>query len=200
MQSLKLDTRFWCTHFPTTLDGNAGVWFKNLAPNSIQIERIIPHQLHAIKKIQGGVREIIGYKQHEGDLIRDHFKRFNEATLYVPGQSDHLVIGAFTHRCLVKCLLSFSNFAEEDVHLRNVYPPEGKSAQKEEGTIAKEAYLKAATSQKGKPRDNYNNNQSKRGYGSRRGLFHSRLIRQNITSSTNVRGSDTTDCSILNKE
>lgn len=36
MQSLKLDTRFWCTHFPTTLDGNAGVWFKNLAPNSIQ--------------------------------------------------------------------------------------------------------------------------------------------------------------------
>ncbi|XP_023771154.1 uncharacterized protein LOC111919797 [Lactuca sativa] len=31
---------------------------------------------------------------------------------------------------VVKCLLSFSKFAEEAVHLQNVYPPKGKSAQK----------------------------------------------------------------------
>ena len=35
MQSLRLDKRFWCTHFPTTLDDNAGLWFKSLAPRSI---------------------------------------------------------------------------------------------------------------------------------------------------------------------
>lgn len=30
MTSLKLDERFWCTYFPTTLDGNAGTWVKTL--------------------------------------------------------------------------------------------------------------------------------------------------------------------------
>ena len=35
MRSLKLDERFWCTYFPTTLDGNADTWFKTLRPGII---------------------------------------------------------------------------------------------------------------------------------------------------------------------
>lgn len=35
MTSLKLGEQFWCTYFPTTLDGNAGTWFKTLRARSI---------------------------------------------------------------------------------------------------------------------------------------------------------------------
>nr|KAJ0199675.1 hypothetical protein LSAT_V11C600301860 [Lactuca sativa] len=35
MTSLKLNEKFWCTYFLTTLDGNAGTWFKKLQPGSI---------------------------------------------------------------------------------------------------------------------------------------------------------------------
>lgn len=35
MTSLKLDKQFWCTYFPTTLDGNVTTWFKTLALGSI---------------------------------------------------------------------------------------------------------------------------------------------------------------------
>ena len=35
MTLLKLDERFWCKYFPTTLDGNAGTWFKTLCSGSI---------------------------------------------------------------------------------------------------------------------------------------------------------------------
>nr|KAJ0225988.1 hypothetical protein LSAT_V11C100021420 [Lactuca sativa] len=46
MTSLKLDERFWFTYFHTTLDGNAGTWFKTLLPGSIsnfsQLKTIVP--------------------------------------------------------------------------------------------------------------------------------------------------------------
>lgn len=53
-----------------------------------------------LRKDRGDVREIMGGKQHQGESIMDNFKRFSEAIMDVPGQSDHLVTGAFTHGLL----------------------------------------------------------------------------------------------------
>ncbi|KAI3778894.1 hypothetical protein L2E82_08283 [Cichorium intybus] len=57
MTSLKLDQRFWCTYFPTTLDGNAGAWFKILAPNSIynfeQLKQLFLTNFMQLRKYRG---------------------------------------------------------------------------------------------------------------------------------------------------
>ena len=70
MQSLRLDKRFWCTHFPTTLYGNAGLWFKSLAPRSIrsfaELKQLFLTNFMQLRKYRGDVREIIGCRQMEG--------------------------------------------------------------------------------------------------------------------------------------
>ncbi|KAI3739904.1 hypothetical protein L2E82_30316 [Cichorium intybus] len=132
-----LDECFWCTHFSTTLDGNAGTWFKSLAPSSIRNFAELKEQFISnfmqLRKYRGDIREIIGCKQLEGETVRAYFKRFNEATLNVPGQNDNLVTGAFTHGLLSGPL----------------------SKKQEEGTAAKEAYLKVAATSSSKSRERY---------------------------------------------
>ena len=104
MQSLKLDKRFWCTHFPTTLDGNAGLWFKSLAPRSIrnfaELKQLFLTNFMQLRKYRGDVREIIGCRQMEGETIQKYFERLNTATMNVSGHNNNIVTGAFTHGLL----------------------------------------------------------------------------------------------------
>ncbi|KAI3709304.1 hypothetical protein L2E82_39064 [Cichorium intybus] len=158
MQSLKLDERFWCTHFPTTLDGNAGAWFKSLAPNSIRNFTELKEQFLSnfmqLRKYRGDIREIIGCKQLEGEPIRAYFKRFNEATLNVPGQNDNLVTGAFTHG-LLPGPLSTKFLGKPPATRQEMKERVERFLRQKEGTAAKEAYLKAAATSSSKTRENH---------------------------------------------
>ena len=104
MQSLSLDKRFWCTHFPTTLEGNAGLWFKSLAPRSIrnfeELKHLFLTNFMQLRKYKGDVREIIGCRQMKRETLQKYFDKFNEATLNVPGHNDNIVTRAFTHGLL----------------------------------------------------------------------------------------------------
>nr|KAJ0199586.1 hypothetical protein LSAT_V11C600303090 [Lactuca sativa] len=68
--SLKLNEKFWCTYFPTTLDGNAGTWFKTLQPGSIsnfaQLKYLFHTNFMQLRKYKGDSHSIIGCKQKEG--------------------------------------------------------------------------------------------------------------------------------------
>jgi len=59
MKSLKLDKKFWCTYFATTLDGNAGAWLKSLAPNSIssfeQLKQLFLSNFMQLRRYRGDV-------------------------------------------------------------------------------------------------------------------------------------------------
>ncbi|KAI3754015.1 hypothetical protein L2E82_26099 [Cichorium intybus] len=158
MQSQKLDERFWCTHFPTTLDGNAGAWFKSLAPNSIRNFTELKEQFLSnfmqLRKYRGDIREIIGCKQLEGEPIRAYFKRFNEATLNVRGQNDNLVTGAFTHG-LLPGLLSTKFLGKPPATRQEMNERVERFLRQEEGTAAKEAYLRAAATSSSKARENH---------------------------------------------
>ncbi|KAI3739503.1 hypothetical protein L2E82_29910 [Cichorium intybus] len=158
MQSLKLDERFWCTHFPTTLDGNAGAWFKSLAPSSIRNFTELKEQFLSnfmqLRKYRGDIREIIGCKQLEGETVRAYFKRFNEATLNVPGQNDNLVTGAFTHG-LLPGPLSTKFLGRPPATRQEMKERVERFLRQEEGTAAKEAYLRAAATPSTKARENH---------------------------------------------
>lgn len=64
--SLKLDERFWCTYFPTTLDGNTETWFKTLRPRSIyhfgQLKYLFLKNFMQLRKYKGDSHSIIGHK------------------------------------------------------------------------------------------------------------------------------------------
>lgn len=148
MPSLKLDKKILCTHFPTTLDGNVGAWFKSLTPNNIRtfakLKELFLTNIKQLRKYKGDVREIISCKKNEGESIQDYFKCFNKATLDVPGQSDNLVTGAFTHDLLPvtlsKRLLGKIPTTRKEMKKRVL-----KYVRQEEGTTAKESYMTAAT-------------------------------------------------------
>lgn len=66
MTSLKLDERFRCIYFPTTLDGNAGTWFKTLRPGSIsnfaQLKYLFLTNFMQLHKYKGDSHSMIGCK------------------------------------------------------------------------------------------------------------------------------------------
>ncbi|XP_023763884.1 uncharacterized protein LOC111912382 [Lactuca sativa] len=100
MTSLKMDELFWCTYFPTTLDGNAGTWFKTLRQGSIynfgQLKYPFLTNFMQLRKYKGDSHSIIGCKNKEGETMREYFTRFTNATLDVPGHDECLIDGAFT--------------------------------------------------------------------------------------------------------
>lgn len=100
MTSLKLDERFWCTYFPATLDGNTGTWFKMLRTGSIynfgQLKYLFLTNFMQLRNYTGDSHSIIGYKQKEGDLVREFFTRFTNTMLDVPGHKEGLIVGTFT--------------------------------------------------------------------------------------------------------
>nr|KAJ0199316.1 hypothetical protein LSAT_V11C600301160 [Lactuca sativa] len=78
MTSLKLDQRFWCTYFSTTLDGNVGTWFKTLRPGSIynfgQLKYLFLTKFMQLCKYKGDSHSIIGCKQKEVETTRAELK------------------------------------------------------------------------------------------------------------------------------
>ena len=165
MQSLRLDKRFWCTHFPTTLDGNAGLWFKSLAPRSIrsfaELKQLFLTNFMQLRKYRGDVREIIGCRQMEGETIQKYFQRFNTATMNVPGHNDNIVTGAFTHGLLPGTLST--KFVGRMPNTRDELKERvEKYLRQTAGHTTKTAYLKAASSQHDKEDGNYNHRHSHR--------------------------------------
>lgn len=100
MTSFKLDKRFWCTYFRTTLDGKAGMWFKTLRPGSIyyfgQLKYLFLTNFMQLQKYNEDSHTIIDCKQKEGETVREYFTRLTNATLDVPGHNEGLIAGAFT--------------------------------------------------------------------------------------------------------
>ncbi|KAL7614932.1 hypothetical protein Lser_V15G07570 [Lactuca serriola] len=100
MTSLKLDERFWCTYFPTTLNGSADTWFKTLRPGSIynfgQLKYMFLTNFMQLRKYKGDSHSIIACKYKEGESIREYFTRSTNATLDVPRHDEGLIAGAFT--------------------------------------------------------------------------------------------------------
>ncbi|KAI3789244.1 hypothetical protein L2E82_02036 [Cichorium intybus] len=107
-----------------------------------------------LRKYRGDIREIIGCKQLEGEPVRAYFKRFNEATLNVPGQNDNLVTGAFTHG-LLPGPLSTKFLGKPPATRQEMKERVERFLRQEEGTAAKEAYLKAAATSSLKARENH---------------------------------------------
>lgn len=105
MTSLKMDEWFWCTYFLTNLDGNTGTWFKTLHPWRInkygQLKYILLANFMQLWKYKGYSHSIIRCKQKEGEIVRDYFSGFINATLDVPGHDEGLVAGAFAWGFLV---------------------------------------------------------------------------------------------------
>ncbi|XP_042751977.1 uncharacterized protein LOC122194804 [Lactuca sativa] len=100
MTLLKLDERFWCTYFPTTLDGNTDTWFKTLRPGSIsnfaQLKYLFLTKFMQSRKYKGDSHSIIRCKQKEGETVRECFTRFINTTLDVSRHDEGLIAGAFT--------------------------------------------------------------------------------------------------------
>lgn len=49
-----------------------------------------------LRKYKGDSHSIIGCKQKQGEMVRECFTRFTNATLDVPGHDEGLIAGAFT--------------------------------------------------------------------------------------------------------
>lgn len=100
MTLLKLYERFWCTYFPTTLDGNTRMWFKTLVlgiiSNFAQLKYAFLTNFMQLRRYRGDIHVIIGCKQKEGELVKNYIDRFTKATLDTPGQKESMVTGAFT--------------------------------------------------------------------------------------------------------
>ncbi|KAI3707756.1 hypothetical protein L2E82_36551 [Cichorium intybus] len=90
----------------------------------------------------------------QGEPIRAYFKRFNEATLNVPGQNDNLVTGAFTHG-LLPGPLSTKFLGKPPATRQEMKERVERFLRQEEGTAAKEVYLKAAATSSSKTRENH---------------------------------------------
>ncbi|KAI3493481.1 hypothetical protein L1887_41873 [Cichorium endivia] len=158
MTSLKLDQRFWCTYFPTTLDGNAGAWFKSLAPNSIynfeQLKQLFLTNFMQLRKYRGDNHSIMGCKQREGESVKEYFRRFNKVTLDVPGQDDRMVTGAFTWG-LLPGPLSRKFLGKPPQTRHELKERVERFLRQEEGTVEKQSYLKATSDQYQKRHDRY---------------------------------------------
>ena len=66
MTSIKLDRWFWCTYFPTTLDGSAGPWLKTLRRGSIyyfgQMKYLFLRKFVQLQRYKGDSQSIVGCK------------------------------------------------------------------------------------------------------------------------------------------
>lgn len=100
MTSLKLDIRFWCIYFPTTLDGNSGMWFKTLRPKIInkfgQLKYLFLTNFMQLQNYKGDSQTINGCQKKEGETVREYFLRFTNITLDVLGHEEGIIVGDFT--------------------------------------------------------------------------------------------------------
>nr|KAJ0225073.1 hypothetical protein LSAT_V11C100018890 [Lactuca sativa] len=100
MTSLKLDERFWCTYFPSTFDGDVGMWLKTHRPGSIytfsQLKYLFLTNFMQLRKYKGDSHSIIRCKQREGETVKEYFTQFANATLDVPGHDEGPIAGEFT--------------------------------------------------------------------------------------------------------
>ncbi|XP_023755822.1 uncharacterized protein LOC111904277 [Lactuca sativa] len=154
MTSLKVDKRFWCTYFPTILDGNAGTWFMTLRTgniyNFVQLKYLFLTNFMQLRKYKVNSHSIIGCKKKEGESVREYFTWFTNATLDVSGHDEGLIVGAFTCRLLPgprsqklmgKKPQTRSELKERvETYLRQ-----------EEGEAAKKAYLNVMTVKRSNP-------------------------------------------------
>nr|KAJ0218881.1 hypothetical protein LSAT_V11C300127070 [Lactuca sativa] len=146
MTSLKLNKKFWCTYFPTTLDGNADTWFKTLQPDSIsnfaQLKYLFLTNFMQLRKYKGDSHSIIGCKQREGETMREYFTRFTNATLDVPGHDKGLIAGAFTWG-LLPGPLSQKLMGKKPLTRAELKERVERYLRQEEGKATKQAYLNA---------------------------------------------------------
>ncbi|XP_023771606.1 uncharacterized protein LOC111920247 [Lactuca sativa] len=148
MTSLKVDERFWCTYFPTTLDGNAGTCLKTLGPGIIsnfsQLKYLFLTNFMQLRKYKGDSHSIIGCKQKEGETVREYFTRFINAMLDVPGHDEGLIVGAFTWG-LLPGPLSQKLMGKKPLTRAELKERVERYLRQEDGEAAKQAYLNAMT-------------------------------------------------------
>ncbi|KAL7586215.1 hypothetical protein Lser_V15G40952 [Lactuca serriola] len=137
---------FWCTYFPTTLDGNGGTWFKTLQLGSIsnfaQLKYLFLTNFMQLRKYKGESHSITGCKQREGETVREYFTRFINATLDVSGHDEGLIAGAFTWG-LLPGPLSQKLMGKKPLTRAELKERVERYLWQEEGEVAKQAYLKA---------------------------------------------------------
>ncbi|KAL7593465.1 hypothetical protein Lser_V15G35586 [Lactuca serriola] len=149
--SLKLNEKFWCTYFPTTLEGNASMWFKTLQPGSIsnfaQLKYLFLTNFMQLHKYKGDSHSIIDYKQREGESVREYFTRFTNTTLDVLGHEKGLIAGAFTWG-LLPGPLSQKLMGKKPLTRAELKERVERYLRQEDGEAAKQAYLNAMTTTK----------------------------------------------------
>nr|KAJ0216070.1 hypothetical protein LSAT_V11C300135490 [Lactuca sativa] len=154
MTSLKLDERFWCMYFPTTLDGNADTWFKTLRSGNIsnffQLKYLFLTNFMQLRKYKGDSHSIIGCKQKEGETVREYFTRFINATLDVLGHDEGLIAGAFTWG-LFPGPLSQKLMGKKPLTRAKLKERVERYLRQEDGEAAKQAYLNAMTARHHNP-------------------------------------------------
>ncbi|KAL7603871.1 hypothetical protein Lser_V15G20002 [Lactuca serriola] len=154
MTSLKLNERYWCTYFLTTLDGNAGTWFKTLHPgnisNFVQLKYLFLTNFMQLRKYKGDSHSIIGCKQKEGESVREYFTRFINATLDVPGHEEGLIAVAFTWG-LLPGPLSQKLMGKKPQTRAELKERVERYLRQEEGEAAKQAYLNVMTTKRHNP-------------------------------------------------
>ncbi|XP_052621375.1 uncharacterized protein LOC128127078 [Lactuca sativa] len=148
MTSLKLNEKFWCTYFPTTLEGNAGTWFKTLQSGNIsnfaQLKYLFLTNFMQLCKYKGDSHSIIGCKQREGETVREYFTRFTNATLDVPGHDKGLIARAFTWG-LLPVPLSQKLMGKKPLTRVELKERVERYLRQEDGEAAKQAYLNVMT-------------------------------------------------------
>ncbi|KAL7603323.1 hypothetical protein Lser_V15G16837 [Lactuca serriola] len=144
MTLLKLDERFWCTYFPTTLDGNAGTWFKTLRSGTInnfgQLTYFFLTNFMQLQKYKDDSHSIIGCKQKEGETVRKYFMRFTNAMLDIPRHDEGLIVGAFTWGIL-SGPLSQKLMGKKPQTRAELKEKVERYLRQEEGVAMKQAYL-----------------------------------------------------------
>ncbi|XP_023744616.1 uncharacterized protein LOC111892806 [Lactuca sativa] len=146
MTSLKLNEKFWCTYFLTTLEGNVGTWFKTLQSGSIsnfaQLKYLFLTNFMQLRKYKGDSHSIIGCKQRERETVREYFTRFTNATMDVPGHDEGLIAGAFTWGLLL-APLSQKLMGKKPLTRAELKERVKRYLRQEDGEAAKQAYLNA---------------------------------------------------------
>ncbi|XP_052626823.1 uncharacterized protein LOC128133427 [Lactuca sativa] len=154
MTSLKLNEKFWCTYFPTTLDGNADTWFKTLQPGGIsnfaQLKYLFLTNFMQLHKYKGDSHSIIGCKQSEGETVREYFTRFINVTLDVSGHEEGLIAGAFTWG-LLPGPLSQKLMGNKPLTRAELKERVERYLRQEDGEAAKQAYLNAMATRRHHP-------------------------------------------------
>ena len=90
-----------CRAFPTTLKGEARIWFSRLTPNSINTFKELRAQFtshftrgHRYKKSTACLMSI---KQREDETLRSYITHFNKEALSIDEADDKILVAAFTN-------------------------------------------------------------------------------------------------------